>query len=135
VYWRYVQETRRKVARFLCKVCRLTLSVLPAFVLPYRPRLVAQVDRYFEARDEARPEQSGADTLRRYWREWCAHWPALQRQSGWPAVRPLQRDARGYWGQLRAVDGGLARTQLQLASRFGLSLLRAYACHRAPPCA
>ena len=132
-YERYVQDTRRKVARFLCKVCRLTVSMLPAFVLPYRPRLVAEVDRYFAAPDDVRRNTSGADTLRHYWQQWCAHWPVLQRQTGWPAVRPLAREPRGYWRQLREAAGGLAGAQVQLVGCFGLALLRRYACHRAPP--
>ena len=124
-------ETRRKVARFLCKLCGLTVSVLPAFVLPYRPRLVAEVDGYFAAEDEQRPHRSCADTLRRYWREWCAYWPRLQRQSGWPPVRPLAREPRGYWRQLRQAAGSMAEAQVRLIGRYGLSLLRCYACHRA----
>jgi hypothetical protein len=131
VYWRYVQETRRKVARFLCSVCGLTVSVLPAFVLPYRSRLIEHVNQYFEATDEARREWSGADTLRHYWRQWCGHAPAL-RQRGWPAVQPLAREPRKYWRQLRRAAGSMARAQVQLVSRYGLSLLRRYACHRAP---
>jgi hypothetical protein len=130
-YLRYIEDAQRQVARFLCKVCRLTVSVLPAFVLPYRARLVADVDRYFEATDEARREFSGADTLRHYWRQWCGHGTAL-RQTGWPAVRPLAREPRDYWRQLRTAAGSMACAQVQLVSRYGLSLLRRYACHRAP---
>ena len=132
VYWRYVQEARRKVARFLCRGCRLTVSILPSFVLPYRPRLVAEVDRYFEATAEARRSLSGADTLRHYWRQWCGHAPAL-RQTGWPAVRPLAREPREYWRQLRTAAGSMLVAQVQLVSRYGLGLLRRYACHRSAP--
>jgi hypothetical protein len=131
-YQRYIQEKQCRIARFICAVCWLTVSVLPAFVFPYRPRLVTEVDRYFVATTVVRREQSGADTLRRYWRQWCAHWPSLQQKSGWPTVRPLKREAAGYWRQVRAVAGGLAHAQAQLASRFGLALLRHYTCHRVP---
>ena len=38
-YWRNIvtadYEKQLPVARFCCKVCRLTISILPAFVLPY----------------------------------------------------------------------------------------------------
>ena len=38
-YWRNIvtadYEKKLPVARFCCKVCRLTISILPAFVLPY----------------------------------------------------------------------------------------------------
>jgi hypothetical protein len=105
--------------------------MLPAFVLPYRSRLVADVDRYFDAAAHVRREQSGADTLRHYWRQWCGH-AATVRQTGWPAVRPLARDPIGFWRQLRATVGGIAGAQVRLVRHFGLSLLRRYACHRVP---
>jgi len=131
VYWRYVQEARRKVARFLCKVCRLTVSVLPAFVLPYRSRLVSEVDRYFTAMKAERRNLPWADTLRHYWRQWCGHAPALRR-TGWPAVRPLAREPRAYWRQVGTAAGSLLRAQVQVVGRYGLSLLRRYRCHRVP---
>jgi hypothetical protein len=133
VYLRYVEEIQCKVARFLCKVCRLTVSVLPAFVLPYRSRLVAEVDRFFRATAAQRQNLSRGDTLRHYWRQWCAHVPAVQ-QTGWPAVRPLAREPQAYWRQLGAAAGSLLRAQMELVHRFGLSLLRRYACHRVPTC-
>jgi hypothetical protein len=102
------------------------------FALPYRSRLVADVDRYFKASGEARREQSGADTLCHYWRQWCRHAPALRR-TGWPSVRPLAREPRAYWRQLGAAAGSMLRAQVQLVRRYGLSLLRRYACHRVPP--
>ena len=131
VYWRYVQETQRRVARFLCKVCGLTVSRLPAFVLPYRSRLVAEVDRYFVATAQERRNLSGAATLRHYWRQWCGH-AAVVRQTGWPAVRPLAREPRAYWQQLGTAAGSMRRAQVELVRRFGLALLRRYACHRVP---
>ena len=131
-YERYIEDRRRKVARFICGLCRLTVSLLPDFVLPYRPRLLAQVERYFEADEQERPNHSGADTLRRYWRQWCAHWPRLQRQTGWPAVRPLAREALGYWRQLREAAGSVAVAHGRLIDGYGLSLLRRYLCHQVP---
>jgi len=130
-YERYVEEMLRKVARFLCLLCHKTTSVLPAFVLPYRATLVKDVDDYFLADESERPHKSRADMLRRYWREWCAHWPTLQRQSGWPPVRPLAREPQAYWQQLRRAAGSIAGAQVRLIGRYGLSLLRRYACHRA----
>lgn len=133
VYCRYVQDVRRKVARYLCKACRMTVSVLPAFVLPYRCRLLEDVDRYFDATDAERREQSGADTLRHYWRQWCAHMPTVQR-TGWPVTKFLVREPRAYWRELRRAAEGMARAQVRLLSRFRLALLRRYACHRVPRC-
>jgi hypothetical protein len=133
-YCRYIGNELRKVVRFICAVCRLTVSVLPGFVLPYRSRLVEEVNGYFMATTEQRRNWSCVDTLRHYWLQWCAHWQTLQLKTGWPALRPLARDPQAYWRQLRDVPGGLAHTQAQLVARFGLSLLRRYACHRVSAC-
>lgn len=134
VYERYVEAGRRKVARFLCKLCGLTVSMLPSFVLPYRPRLVESVDEYFQAGDEQRPNFSGADTLRRYWRQWCGYFQRLQEQTGWPPQRPLPRQPREYWRQMGRAAGDMAAAQRQLTQLYGLSLLRRYPCHRVPAC-
>ena len=131
-YCRYIRNELRKVARFICALCRLTASVLPGFVLPYRSRLVEEVNGYFMATTEQRRNLSYADMLRHYWKPWCAHWPKLQLLTGWPTVRPLARDAQEYWRQLCDVPGGLAHAQAVLVARFGRSLLRCYACHRVP---
>ncbi len=57
-----------QVARFFCTRCRLTVSMLPMSVLPYRNRLVEAVDRYFRAGRQERSEMGDGDLLRRYWR-------------------------------------------------------------------
>jgi hypothetical protein len=121
------------VARFLCTLCGLTVSLLPAFVLPYRNRLVDEVDRYFRAADEQRLELSHADVLGRYWREWVGHWPRLRQQTGWPPRPRVAREPRGYWKELGKAAGSMAAAQLHLIGRYGISLLRRYGCHRAPP--
>lgn len=130
-YERYIEETRRKVARFICARCRLTVSVLPAFVLPYRPRLLADAERYFAAGDAERANVSHADTLRRYWRQWCIWYVQFQMRTCWPPGGAAAREPRAYWRQLHAWRE-LARTQAQAVSRYGLSILRRYACHQVP---
>lgn len=130
-YPRYIRDTRQKVARFLCRHCRLTVSVLPAGVLPYKARTLAEADGYFRASDAVRPNRSWAEMLRRYWRQWFAYWAVLQHLSGWPPGRSPVREPRAYWQQLGDWRE-LAVTQAELVSRFGLSLLRRYACHQVP---
>jgi hypothetical protein len=121
-----------KVARFLCVLCQLTVSLLPAFVLPYRNRLVKNVDAYFVAADERRGQMSDADQLRRYWRQWVEHMGAVQRDASWPAGEPLKREPRAYWRQMCAAVGNMAAAQRHLIGRYGVSLLRRYACHVLP---
>ena len=133
-YERYVWDRQVKVARFLCVLCRLTVSLLPAFVLPYRCRLVQNVDAYFMATEEQRTEMSDADVLRRYWREWVGHVGAVQRDTGWPVGERLQREPGAYWRQMRQAAGNMQLAQKYLIGRYGLSLLRRYGCHRRPDC-
>jgi len=132
-YERYVWDKQVKVARFLCVLCRLTVSLLPAFVLPYRSRFVKNVDAYFMAADEQRTEMSDVDVLRRYWRQWVGHFEAVQRDTAWPATgEALKREPRGYWEQMRKAVGNMGAAQKHLIGRYGLSLLRRYLCHRRP---
>ncbi len=131
-YKRYVWYRQVKVARFLCVLCRLTVSVLPAFVLPYRNRLVKNVDAYFMAADERRREMSDMDMLRRYWRQWVGHLEAVQRDTGWPAGERLKREPRAYWAQMRRAVGSMWAAQKHLIGCYGISLLRRYACHERP---
>jgi hypothetical protein len=131
-YKRYVQNNQVKVARFLCKLCGLTVSLLPAFVLPYRNRLVAEADRFFEATDEQRTQISYADVLGQYWRQWVGHWRELQRDTGWPPSRPVAGEPKAHWRALREAAGSIAAAQMELIGRYGISLLRRYRCHHAP---
>jgi hypothetical protein len=131
-YWRYVQMKHVKVARFVCAVCRLTVSMLPMFVLPYRNRLVEAVDRYFGAENEVRVQMGDADLLRRYWRQWVGQVESLQRNTAWPPQRPLAREPKAYWQQMGTEAGNMQMAQKHLIGGYGISLLRRYACHAKP---
>jgi len=131
-YKRYVRQTYVKVARFLCALCGLSVSVLPAFVLPYRNRLVSEVNRFFGATDEQRLQISYGDVLGRYWQEWVGHMESVQRDSGWPVQQAIVREPRAYWEKMRKSAGSMAAAQVQLIGRYGISLLRRYLCHALP---
>jgi len=132
-YERYVWDKQVKVARFLCVLCRLTVSLLPSFVLPYRNRLMKNVDAYFVAADEQRVEMSDMDVLRRYWQQWVGHFEAVQRDTAWPATQePLRREPRAYWRRMRKAAGSMAAAQKHLIGCYGISLLRRYGCHVRP---
>ncbi len=131
-YPRYMWKWLVKVARFVCSRCRLTVSMLPQFVLPYRYQLVDAVDRYFCAEPEARIEMGDGDLLRRYWRQWVGHVGSLQRDTAWPPERPLSREPRVYWQQMGKAAGNMQAAQKHLTGCFGVSLLRRYLCHEKP---
>lgn len=129
-YERYLGNHRITVARFRCKHCGATVSMLPDFALPYRYQSLDETDAYFRASDEQRREMSNADLLHRYWRCWTRHCAVLQRCRGSAAGRPV-RDPLKYWRQLSNAGGGLAREHGRLIGRYGLSLLGRYRCHAA----
>lgn len=129
-YKRYVEDELVKVARFICSACRLQVSLLPAFVLPYRNRLVKKVNAYFMAGDEQRQDLADHELLRRYWQQWKEHMATVQRDSGWPPGQSLEREPRHYWRQIRAAAGNIAAAQRDLIERYGISLLRRYVCHQ-----
>ena len=128
-YERYVEQKLVSVARFICCACRLTVSLLPSFVLPYRSRLVKKLDAYFMAGEQQRPMMSDHEALRCYWRQWVQHMAAIHRDTGWPPGQGLEREPRRYWRQLREVAGSIETAQRVLVARYGISLLRRYGCH------
>jgi transposase-like protein len=84
-YWRKAKDQtqvfRIRVKRWLCKVCRRTLSVLPSFVLRFRHYLLAVIQAVVVARYEdhaswrattQRCAQDGLPALRTIGR-WCRH--------------------------------------------------------------
>jgi hypothetical protein len=125
-YERYVSAYRIKVARFRCRYCGLTVSMLPDFALPYRYQSLQETDAYFRASDAQRCNMANAELLRRYWRRWRQHSLMLQRCVG--GGGRLNREPLGYWRQL-SRGGGLAQWHVQAIARYGLSLLGRYRCH------
>ena len=121
--------------RGVLSACVLTvvfLCLAAAATAADRHRLVDAVDRYFRAGHEVRIEMSDGDPLRRYWRQWVDHVGSLQRDTAWPPERPLAREALDYWKQMARAAGNMQAAQRLLTGRFGVSLLRGYACHRKP---
>jgi hypothetical protein len=128
-YKRYVGNDQIDVARFRCKHCGTTVSMLPDFALPYRYRSLAETDAYFQASKEQRRNMANADLLQRYWLRWTQHIRMLQSCMG-SIGGSLNREALGYWRQL-SRGGGLAQTHARMIERYGLSLLGRYRCHAA----
>ena len=128
-YKRYVSRYHIWVARFCCKYCGCTVSMLPAFALPYLYQSLEETDAYFQAPAEERHNMANADLLRRYWRRWTRQCLILQRCLG-GVVGRLRRDPLGYW-QWLSRGGGLAQRHVQAIERYGLSLLGSYRCHAA----
>ena len=119
------------VRRFWCRHCRITVSCLPAFAQPYRVVNTATVEAGFNG-EARRPEVQRWELLiKDYWERFAAHVPVLLRQVGQAfGPVPLQPTARGFWRQLLACCGELARATGQLIQRFHTCLFGTYRCHQ-----
>ncbi len=119
------------VRRFLCRVCRVSVSCLPAFAQPYRPVNTPTIAAGFDGQD-TRPEvQRWSQLIDGYWRRFETHLPVLLRQVGHAfGPVPLRPGAAGFWRQLRRHCGDLADATRQLVHQFHTCLFGTYRCHQ-----
>jgi hypothetical protein len=122
------------VRRFLCRLCRVSVSCLPAFAQPYRPVNTPTITAGFNG-EETRPEvQRWSQLIDGYWRRFETHLPVLLRQVGNAfGPVPLQPTAQGFWRQLLHRCGDLASATQQLVHRFHTCLFGIYRCHQRRP--
>lgn len=122
--------TKAVIARFLCYVCRRTLSVLPNALLPYRAVSVAQVEEAFDARASGRPPPPATEIekgcLNRAWARFTARVPALRQVLG-QRLRQNRPTAAALWLELRR-QSNLDIILAYLSRPFHTSLLGDYAC-------
>lgn len=124
---------RVTVQLFVCPQCRLTVSVIPAGMLPYRSLPVATLEQHLDARtgvagDGARPppaSQNEQGCIRRAVRKLSERIPLLCGLLGqlipWSARTGIDR----FWPALRKL-GSTAQILIQLGRDYKTSLL---ACH------
>jgi hypothetical protein len=119
------------VRRFLCRLCRVSVSCLPAFAQPYRPVNTPTVEAGFNGQ-ETRPEvQRWKGLIDCYWVRFEKHLPVLLRQVGNAfGPLPLQPAARGLWRQLLDQCGTLAQATERLIHQFHTCLFGTYCCHQ-----
>ena len=132
-YQRYAKARgtiKETIHRFLCYVCRRTLSVLPESLLPYRSVSVAQVEQAFDAwaADQRPPPVSEIEKgcLNRAWTRFKQRVPALTATLG-QLLPTAQPTALTLWQELRRKRN-LAGILAQLAEPFHTSLLGDYRC-------
>ena len=137
-YDRFAQPTGSEtfvVERFWCPVCGLTLSVLPADRLPYRPLAGDRLEACFnqQAEDGTGPDPPPnvleAGCLHRAWQRFQSRMAALKEAFGqWIAA--LTHSAGALWKQMRLARGTLASILHYLAQTHQRSLLGDYQCLR-----
>ena len=132
-YERYrhsVGGKRIRIRRWLCVVCRRTLSVLPDFMLPYRACGVDPLEDWLDVHYHQRaPPTTGElekGCLERARKRFERRIPSLSSQLGQmvPTTHPT---ARRLWESLRSY-GNLVEILRGLATGFKISLLGDYRC-------
>ncbi len=120
------------VRRFLCRLCRVSVSCLPEFAQPYRPVNTPTIAAGFNG-EQARPEvQRWSQLIKGYGRRFESHLPALLRQVGNAlGPVPLKPTAKGFWRQLLRQCGDLGSATRQLVHQFHTCLWGTYRCHQA----
>ena len=126
------------VQRYLCLLCGHTVSVLPAYRLPYRPLEVEAVQGGFDAQAgvgtglDPPPEAIEAGCLQRAWNRFLTRVTVLKDAFGQTLPSELHT-ARQLWKELRRGVGSAEDMLRFLARHCKRSLLGDYACLRPAP--
>ena len=124
--------------RYLCLLCGHTVSVLPAYRLPYRPLEVDRLQGGFDAQAgigtglDPPPEAIEAGCLQRAWNRFLARVNILKDAFGQILPSALG-PARQLWKELRRGAGSAEDMLRFLARHCKRSLLGDYACLRPAP--
>jgi hypothetical protein len=125
-------DAMERIFRFLCWVCRRTISVLPDDRLPYWPVSVPMLQKDFEARVQGKSPpkttQLEVDCLKRAWLRFTQRTAANAACLG-QIMQFVNPTAKQIWSSLRQW-GNLSDILLQLARTFNTSLLKDYLCLR-----
>lgn len=139
-YRRYAKPTggeRLAVQRYWCPDCGLTISVLCAEQLPYRPLEAQRVEAFFDAQAGIRsgpdppPGVLEAGCLRRAWTRFQTRVSTLKEAFG-QLIPSVISGAGHLWKQMRLAKETLAAILGFLAQTRNLSLLGDYCCLRLP---
>ena len=124
--------------RYWCPDCELTISVLAADRLPYRPVEGPRLEAFFDAQAGIRsgpdppPGQLEAGCLRRAWARFQTRVSRLKEAFGLLIPSVIGGTAQ-LWEQLRLAKPTLAAILGFLAQSCKISLLGDYRCLRLPP--
>jgi hypothetical protein len=118
------------IARFLCPLCRHTISYLPDFALTYRVLGPETIQTYLEG-DFDRPDvRTFLDLCASYERRLHRFAPELIRTVGAGLGVPPPRCLQGVWPWLKKAGKGLRPLARRLVTDFKIGLLKRYRCHQ-----
>ena len=139
-YRRYVSASAGKVLqigvrRFLCRWCRITVSLLPGFAHPYRLVQSKGIEQFFNGEREGPLVAAWRDLLLTYWKCFCGFCEqlpgGLRATLGAVLARgPPGPEPEKLWRRLLLYHQSAAATIHWLVDLFGITLLGRYHCHR-----
>ncbi len=123
--------------RYWCPNCGLTISVLPADRLPYRPLEGTRLEAHFNKQAEIGsgldppPALLEAGCLRRAWTRFQTRVSVLEKAFGL-LIASITDSAAALWKQMRLAKATLQGILQYLAQSHKRSLLGDYQCLRLP---
>jgi hypothetical protein len=118
------------MARFLCPLCRHTISYLPDFALTYRV-LGPETFQAFLAQEIDRPDvRTFLDLCASYRRRLERFAPELIRTIGAGLGLAPPKASQGLWPWLKKAGKGLRPLTRRLVTDFKIGLLKRYHCHQ-----
>ena len=131
-------ELQEKVQRYLCYLCRLTLSVLEPHRLPYRSVRAERLQAHFDQRAgiqaqslDPPPRTVEAGCLQRAWSALTQRVTLLKDAFGQLISTPVS-DGIALWRSLRQSFDSVAKMLCFLSEHHRISLLGNYRCLRPP---
>lgn len=116
------------IARFLCRLCRHTISYLPDFALSYRLVGPETFEAFLDGDDRRADVRTYFALLTSYRRRFESFGEELVRSVG--AGLGLAPPPKGLWPWLKKAGDGLRPITRQLVTVFRIGLFRRYQCHQ-----
>lgn len=118
------------IARFLCPLCRHTISYLPDFVFSYRILSPESFAAFLDGQAERVDLHKLADTLHRARRQCERFATVLIGTVGAGLGVPPPSSSQGLWPWLKKTGEGLRPLTRRLVTDFKISLFKRYHCHQ-----
>jgi hypothetical protein len=118
------------IARFLCPLCRRTMSYLPDFALTYRVLGPATLQRFLEGELDWPDVRTFLDLCASYKRRLYRFAPELIRTVGAGLGIAPPHSLQGFWPWLKKAGKGLRPLTRRLVTDFKIGLLKRYCCHQ-----
>ncbi len=118
-----------RVARFLCSLCRCSISYLPDFALSYRLVNAQTVERFLEGESQSPDVLRCHELLQRYLGRMHSFLPRLISVAG-KAFEWIARPGQPLWASMKKACGSFAAATRQLVSGLAITMFARYQCHQ-----